>query len=156
MRDREDDMKVGERNQLGDATSGPLLARHALTLGAMAIAAGVVGDAEVLPTSGAVIAMAAERCGAAALDGAHDLQMKPCDVRPAAIEEVIAGCAEDVGHLEGGPVHLVSGSAVAVEARVSKGLATVLRCRVDKWTYQAVSRNSTCPSRDCRVHRSAP
>ncbi len=67
-RQREHHVEVRHRQQLGLALGEPLLGRRALALRAMPVAAGVVGDSGI----GAVLAacdMAAEGCGAAALDG---------------------------------------------------------------------------------------
>jgi hypothetical protein len=49
--------------------------------------------------------MAAERGGAAALDGREHLQVTARQPRPVAIDETFACCANDVGHLEGWPGH---------------------------------------------------
>ena len=78
-RQREHDVEVADRQQLGLALGEPLLGGGALTLGAMPVAAAVVGDDGV----GAVLAardMAAERRRAAALDGRHHLQLVEADV----------------------------------------------------------------------------
>ena len=64
-RQREDHVEVADRQQIGLAGGEPVLRRRALALGAMAVAAGVVGD----PAVAAVLAaldMAAERGRAAA------------------------------------------------------------------------------------------
>ncbi len=66
--------RVGHRQQLGLAGRQPFGGRRALALGAMPVAARVVGDVLV----GALLAtrdMTAERGGAAALDGRHYLEL---------------------------------------------------------------------------------
>ena len=78
-RQREDDVEVADGQQLGLALGEPLLGGGALALWAMPVAAAVVGDDGVR----AVLAardMAAERRGAAALDGRHHLQLVEADV----------------------------------------------------------------------------
>ena len=73
-RQREDHVVVRHGQQLGLAVGQPFLRRRALALGAMPVAAGVVGDVRV----GALLAardMPAESRRAAALDGRHDLQL---------------------------------------------------------------------------------
>ena len=67
----EDDVEVWDRQQLGLAIGEPLGAGEALALGAMAIAAGVIGDAQMAAV-GAVFGMATEGRGAARFDRAHD------------------------------------------------------------------------------------
>src|SRR5215472_9132963 len=72
-------MKVRHRQQLGLALGQPFLGGSALTLGAVPIAAAVVGDQRVR----AVLAardMAAECRRAAALDRRHHLQLLEADV----------------------------------------------------------------------------
>jgi hypothetical protein len=53
----------------------------------------------------ALIAMTAQCRGAAADDGLEHLAMRPCQMRLLLFPESVARCADDVGHLEGGPAH---------------------------------------------------
>ena len=53
----------------------------------------------------ALIAMTAQCRGAAADDGFEHLAMRPCQMRLLLFPEPVARCADDVGHLEGGPAH---------------------------------------------------
>jgi len=73
-RQREDDVEIVDRQQIGLAGREPILRSGALTLGAMAIAARVVGDAAVAAIL-AALDMAAERGRAALLDRRHDLEL---------------------------------------------------------------------------------
>ena len=73
-RQREDDVEVADRQQIGLARGEPIPCRRALALGAMPVAAGVVGDAAVAAVL-AGLDMAAERGRAAGLDGRHHLQL---------------------------------------------------------------------------------
>jgi hypothetical protein len=66
-RQREHHMVVGHGQEFGLAVGQPCLRRRALALGAMAVAAGVVGDVDVVALL-AARDMAAERRRAAALD----------------------------------------------------------------------------------------
>jgi len=68
-RQREDDMEIADRQQIGLARREPILRRRPLTLGAVAIAARVVGDAAV-PAIFAALDMPAER-GRTALAGSR-------------------------------------------------------------------------------------
>jgi hypothetical protein len=72
-------VEIAHRQQLGLTLGEPLLGGGGLTLGAMPIAAAVVGNDRV----GAILAardMTAEGCRAAALDGRHHLQLVETDV----------------------------------------------------------------------------
>ena len=68
VRQREDDMKVVDRQQFLAASGQPLVASVGLALWAVPVAAGVERDGLVAALAAAV-QMAAERCRAAALDG---------------------------------------------------------------------------------------
>ena len=94
---------MADGQQFGLAPGEPLLGGGGLTLGAMPIAAAVVGDDSI----GAVLTardMAAERHRAAALDGRHHLQLVEADVsgigaaprRPVALEVILT---ESPAHL---------------------------------------------------------
>ena len=68
----EDHVEVVDRQQIGLAGGEPILRHRALALGAMAVAARVVGDPEVIAIL-AALDMTAERGRAAGLDGRHHL-----------------------------------------------------------------------------------
>src|ERR1035438_10652025 len=53
----------------------------------------------------ALIQMTAQRRGAATDDGIEHLAMRPCKMRLLLFPKAVARCADDVGHLEGGPAH---------------------------------------------------
>ena len=53
----------------------------------------------------ALIAMTTKSRGAAADDGIEHLAMRPCEVCSVLVPKAVACCANDVGHLEGGPAH---------------------------------------------------
>src|SRR5882672_9690187 len=83
-RQREHDMEIPYRQELGFALGQPLACGSALTLGAVPIAAAIVGDLRVR----AVLAapdMAAERRCAAALDRTHDLHLAEADMAALAL-----------------------------------------------------------------------
>ena len=69
-RQGENDVIVGNRQQLGLAIFEPSLRGGGLALRAVAIAAGIVGDAACAQSRSADVA--AERGGAAGLDRRHD------------------------------------------------------------------------------------
>ena len=70
-RQGEDDVVVGNRQEFGLALGEPLARRRALTLRAVPVAAGVVGDAFVRAVL-AALDVAAERGAATGLDRGHN------------------------------------------------------------------------------------
>jgi hypothetical protein len=75
---------------------------------------------------------------AAMLDGAQHFQLLPGQSGPVALDEVLAVLSNDIGHLEGGPIHFlcflrdrrtVSGLETFI---VSSGLGTACRCRRER------------------------
>jgi hypothetical protein len=69
----------------------------------MTITAAVVGDDRISATLGTNIDMSAKRCGAAPYNGPDHLELLNGQGVPG--DEIVALRAEDVGHLDGGPVH---------------------------------------------------
>ncbi len=64
-RQGEDDVVVGHRQQLGLARGEPVLGRRALALGAVPVAAGIVGDLDVVAVLAARHGRRAPPCGSA-------------------------------------------------------------------------------------------
>ena len=98
-RQREHDVEVGDRQQLGLARLEPGLRRPPLALGAVAVAAGVVGDARVRAVL-AALDMTAERRGAADLDRRHDAQLAEAHMAGVGGTPGLAVAAEDIRHLQ--------------------------------------------------------
>jgi hypothetical protein len=86
----------------------------------------------------ASVAMTTERRRAATDDSVHHLAVLRGEIRSMPYDEAAAGCAEDVGHLKGGPAHrfarLLESLASAEVETVSDsiGLGTACRCRRDR------------------------
>ena len=59
-----------------------------------------------MATAGALIEMTAQCRRSATDDGIEHLAMRPCKMRLMLLPETVARRADDVGHLEGGPIHL--------------------------------------------------
>jgi hypothetical protein len=98
-RQGEDEVEVADGQQFGLALGEPFLGGGGLALGAMPVAAAVVGDDGV----GAVLAtrhMAAERHRAAALDGRHHLQLVEADVAGIGTAPFRPVVAEDIRNLQ--------------------------------------------------------
>src|SRR6202521_5081088 len=94
-------MKVWHRQQLGFALGQPLACGGALALGAVPIAAAVVGDDGM--SASLVLAtpdMAAERRRAAALDRAHHLHLVEADVPGVGLPPRRPVVAEDIRDLQ--------------------------------------------------------
>src|SRR5262245_21664465 len=94
-------MKVRHRQQLGLALGEPFARRSALALGAMPVAAAVIGDHGVA----ARLALTArnvpsERCRAAALDGRHRLQLPEAHVAAIGFTPSGTVVAEDSRNLQ--------------------------------------------------------
>src|SRR5271170_5177713 len=136
-RQREDDMEVGNREQFGLACRHPLAYCRALALRAVPVAAAVVGDRGV----GAVLAardMSAEGCRAAALDGAHHLELEQANVTAVGMTPRGPVVAEDVRDLQSWTGHVgryAGGSSFFGTSGVSlsRGLMTWRMVLVATW-----------------------
>ena len=98
-RQREHHMEVRHRQEFGFARRHPGLSGRPLALRAVPVATRVIGDARV----GAVLAalnMAAQRGGAADLDGGHDAPLGEAQMRPIDGTPDGAVAAEDIRHFE--------------------------------------------------------
>src|SRR5262245_61889557 len=103
MGQREDDVEVTRWKQFLFAGVDPALARLGLTLVAMTISAAVIGDDWISATLRTNIHMTAKCCGAAPRDGPDNLERM--NAQGVSVDEVVRLSAEDIGHLDGGPVH---------------------------------------------------
>jgi hypothetical protein len=101
-RDREDEMVVGDRQEIGLAVGEPVPGGVALALGAVPVAAGIVGDAGVVA---AVTArdMSTEACRPTGPDRRDDLDLVAAERMTR--EEGVAVLAQDVRDLECRPRH---------------------------------------------------
>ena len=119
-------IEVADGQQVGLALGKPCPRRRALTLRAVPVAAGVVGDAPLAAVL-AGLDVTAERRGAAVLDCRHDLELGEAQVTCLGGPVSRPGCAEDVGDLDRG----THGSAVGRDSAglnrpsLSSGLITV-------------------------------
>ena len=106
-RQGEDDVIVGNRQKLRFAVFEPLPRRGALTLRAVTIAAGIVGDAFVRAIL-AALNVSAERGGAAGLDRRHDLQLGEAHMTRVGLSPSGPMGAKNVGDLQARPRHAAS------------------------------------------------
>ena len=137
VRQGEDNMDIGDRQEFVLASCDPFIASSALALGAVPIAAAVKGDGAIA-TSRTLVAMAAECRSATACDGVEDFAVGPVDPAAVVLDEAIALSANDIGHLEEWPSHFFLSLRERLTlsrletARVSSGLGTACRCLGDR------------------------
>src|SRR5450759_1584771 len=144
-------MNLVNRQQFLAASGEPVVARIGLAFRAMAVSAGVERDGLVAALT-ATVQVATECCRAAKLDGMQYAEMEPRQPGPVLCDEAVAVLSDDVGHLEGWPVHrfcslrerlLLSGLETEI---VSHGLATAVRCFLERCRYTAVCSSLAWPS----------
>ena len=98
-RQREDDMEVRHRQQLGLPLREPLGPRQPLAFGTVTIAAGVVSDAGYA-TFIALLDMTPEHRCPARRDGAHDASLDAPKMTGMRLSKRFAMAAEDIRHLQ--------------------------------------------------------
>jgi hypothetical protein len=98
----EHDMEIGHRQEFGPAVGQPLFGSGGLALGAVPVAAGIVGDAKVRAGLTA-FDMPAQCRRSAALDRRHDLQLAEAHVAGMGCTPSQPAVAEDVRHLDRRP-----------------------------------------------------
>ncbi len=103
-RQGEDDVEVADRQEIGLALREPCPRGRALALGAVPVAAGVVGDTQMAAVV-AALDMAAERGRPAVHDRRHDLELVQAQVPGMGGPVGWAGSSEDVGDLRPGGRH---------------------------------------------------
>src|SRR5215471_4579990 len=99
-------MHVARRKQLLAAFGQPAVARSRLTLRAVPVPAAVVGDG-AMSTASALIDVAAEYGSAARSNGPQHFDVLPADPLAASFDECFSCGADQIGHLEGWPAHLL-------------------------------------------------
>src|SRR6516164_6161359 len=101
---RENDVEIADRQQIGLAGCKPILCLRTLTLWAMTVAARVVGDAAVAAIF-AALDMTAEGCRAALLNGRHDLELSQAHMPGIGSAPVGSMAMKDVCDLEPRAAH---------------------------------------------------
>ena len=100
-RQAEHDVEVADRQQVGLARLQPVARGSGLALGAVPVAAAVVGDA-LVATVLAALDMAAESRCPTSLDRCHDLELTDAEVADVGRPECSTVSAQDIGDLERG------------------------------------------------------
>jgi hypothetical protein len=103
----EDHMDVARREKFSLTCGDPAFAGRGLTLRAVSIAAAVVGDGGTMPAAGAFIEMTAESGGATPRNGQQHFDMLPAEPLAISFDESSSRAADEIGHLEGRPAHLL-------------------------------------------------
>jgi len=101
----EDNMDVLRRKKFPATFFQPTFASSCLTLRAVAISTGVVGDGAMSAAS-AFIEMPAEHGGATPRNCQEHFDMLPGDPLTASFDECVSRSADQIGHLQRWPVHL--------------------------------------------------
>ena len=96
---REYDVEIGRGQQVRLSRRQPSLRRPPLTLGTMAVAAGIVGDARMSAIL-ATFDVTAERRGTANLDRRHDAALSEAYMAGIGRAPRVAVATEDVRHLQ--------------------------------------------------------
>jgi hypothetical protein len=100
-------MEVACREKFSSTRSDPPFPSTRLTLGAVAISAAVIRDGGTMPATGALVEMTAESGGTAPPNGQQHFDMHPPEPLAVSFDEGISRSADNIGHLEGWPVHLL-------------------------------------------------
>src|SRR5580704_180010 len=103
----ENHVQVARRKKFSLTRSDPALPSSGLALRAMAVTAAVVREGDTISAAGALVEMAAE-CGCTTpRNGPQHFDMLPTKPVAVAFDESLSRCADDIGHLQRWPAHLV-------------------------------------------------
>jgi hypothetical protein len=122
-RKRKDDVKIGNRQQVGFSRGKPRGSGSPLTLRTMPIPAGIISDA----CHAAVIAgldVAAERLSSARNDRTHHAPLDPTEMTGMQTAIGVAMPAQDIGNLDGRPVRTDVGAGHNPRTRCHAGGVT--------------------------------
>lgn len=97
-------MEVSYRQEFLLTGSKPAPPCRRLTLGAVAIPAGVVRDG-LVTAAGTLVTVPTQSRGATTEEGEKHFLVDPVKPGAVVLDEATALCANDIGHFEGWPVH---------------------------------------------------
>jgi hypothetical protein len=103
----EDHVQIAGREKFSLACSDPAVPSSGLTLRAMAIAAAVIGDGSTMSAAGALIEMTTECGGTTPPNGQQHFDMLPTEPVAISFDEGVPRGADQIGHLEWWPTHLL-------------------------------------------------
>jgi len=139
MRQREDDMYIGHIEELTLPGAEPAVTGLGLTLRAVAIPTGVIGDG-LMAAGVTLVDVAAESRRATAHDRAKDRSLLHTQPRML-LDKGVTLRVEDIGHLHGGPAHDCGGlrrrrdrgrTTGAGTCSCSRGFGAACRCRRER------------------------
>ncbi len=111
----EHDMGVGRREEFSPTRRDPPFPSGSLTLRAMAVPAAVVRDGGTISAVGAFVEMAAKCGGTTPLNGSQHLDMLPTKPVAISFDENLSRSADDIGHLQRRPAHLLLAGWLVVQ-----------------------------------------
>src|ERR1700675_3873726 len=94
-------MHVRRREKFRATCSDPAFPGRGLTLGAVSVATGVIGDG-AMPATGALVEMTAQCGGTTAPNGPQHFDVFPAEPVAISFQESSARAADEIGHLRGG------------------------------------------------------
>src|ERR1700739_3500526 len=97
VRQGEDNVDVGDRQEFVLASGDPLVTSSALTLGAVPVTAAIKGDGAIA-TARALVAMPAQSCRATTCDRAEHFAVGPVNPAKMVLDEALALGPNDIGH----------------------------------------------------------
>ena len=110
----EDHVQVAGREKLSLSRGDPPFPSSDLTLRAVPISAAIEGDG-AMPAAGALIEMTAECGGTTPRNGQQHFDMLPTEPVAVSFYESISRSADDIGHLQRGPAHLLLARRLVVQ-----------------------------------------
>src|ERR1700676_1819528 len=103
----EDHVQVAGREKFSSTRGDPAFPSSDLTLRAVAIAAAVIRDGGTIPATGALIEMTAECGSTTPPNGQQHFDVLPTEPVAISFDEGISRGADQIGHLEWWPGHLL-------------------------------------------------
>ena len=103
----EDHVQIAGREKFSSTRSDPAVPSSGLTLRAMAITAAVIGDGGTMSAAGALIEMTTECGGTTPANGQQYFDVLPTEPVAISFDEGLSRGADQIGHLEWWPGHLV-------------------------------------------------
>src|SRR5713101_5685543 len=130
----EDHMDVARREKFSLTCCDPPFPGSSLTLRAVAVPAGVVGDG-AMPAASAFIEMTAECRGTTPRNGQEHFAVLPADPLAVSFDEGSSCAADEIGHLEGRPAHLFVPLFVFQLQRVQRTRSRDVRRDGGRWRF---------------------
>lgn len=129
---REHDMEIRHRQQIGLTISEPSFACRALALGAMPVAAGVIGDTGMRAVLTG-LDMTAKRCCPAELDRGHDAALDAAETAVMGNTIGMTMATKNIRHLQFGVHRYAQAGGTTSSVRRSSGLCVLPIVLVETW-----------------------